>query len=284
MANKKNKNKNKNRKLKQKAAKVSDTTTHGDDSRVTNPGDSIVAPGGTPTTINQQTRSLLLQKLPQELRDQIYGYVFSSTRFCWGERAVSYHGRRRVVSANRGKSLALLRTCRRIHEEIGSTWLKQVLFHFESPEALLDTLTPLKQSVLGNIRHLRISGDPLILPLPDERDDFYYRPSQALKFVPGLNLDRLTVLGTRGERARYYALDMLIRASDGWKELHYLSHNSLMLGFSTRSALGDDYLNKYSRKPQPAKWQAIMNKRDGKYTNPSVTVYHATRAIPGSIW
>jgi hypothetical protein len=131
----------------------------------------------SPSTLpNQQTQSKIMQ-LPQEIRDEIYAHLFGSIR------GIRSH---RVGSAGSGTALAVLRTCRRMRDEIGASWLSQVVFHFEGLDAMLDKLAR--------------------LPI-----------AQILKLLPGLKLDRLTVLGAKEPEICYETLNMLVRHSDGWK-------------------------------------------------------------------
>lgn len=120
-----------------------------------------------PPATHQQEGSRLMH-LPQEMRDLIYAFVFCSTRFSYGKRAVGRNKLRRVLPANPGKALSLLRTCRRVQTETSKQALSQVLFHFEDPEALLDKLSSVNDTVRGGIRNLRISGLSLLVSHDDE--------------------------------------------------------------------------------------------------------------------
>jgi hypothetical protein len=237
------------------------------------------------SSANQQVQSMFMHKLPQEIRDEIYANVFCSTRLAFGERSIGRIDRRHVVSSARGTALALLRTCRRMQDEIGVSWLPKVLFHFEDPESLLNKLAIIPITTRKQIRHVRVSGDPLMISWED--DDVYYRTAQALKLLPGLQLDTLTILGNRGAAVGYHTLNMLVRCSDGWKELHYLSHTSELLGYKEdMSILGvpDPLVDQYLRRPQPTEWQRALEQRDGQASNPSVVIYRATiSATPGAV-
>jgi hypothetical protein len=222
-----------------------------------------------------QERSLLFQ-LPRELRDEIYSLLFYSTRFAYGERATTRISHVRIKSIP--NALALLRTCRRAKEEIGDTWLGQALFSFEDPETMLDKLTAIPTSTLSKIRHLRVRGDPLMLSYPGDEHDVYYRLASTLKLLPCLRLDRLTVLGCTSKEVRYDTLNRLIMEGEGWKELHYISHDSAMLGYAEAlDAIGQR--DRYVRKPQPAHWQSLLVGRDGASSTPSVTIYRSI--LPG---
>ncbi|KAK4099649.1 hypothetical protein N658DRAFT_429511 [Parathielavia hyrcaniae] len=118
---------------------------------------------------------------------------------------------------------------------------------------------------------MRVRGDTLMLSYDD--DDVYYRLVSAIKLLPGLQLDQLTVLGGHGSHVNYDTLDGLIKESNGWKTLRYIGYSSAMLRFP-----GDPlttYSPNYWRTPQPRHWQMVMEGRDGAASNPSVTIYLA---------
>ncbi|KAK4130481.1 hypothetical protein BT67DRAFT_445719 [Trichocladium antarcticum] len=165
--------------------------------------------------VNPQTGSLLFQKLPQEIRDHIWAQLFYSTRFTCGERPTGRISTVPIKPAPNG--LALLRTCRRAQLEIGDSWLRHVLFCFEDIEAMLDKLSALSVDVLSKLRYMRVRGDTLMLSYPD--DDVFYRLVSALKLLPGLQLDQLTVLGGHGIQVCYDSLGSLIKDGNGWKTL-----------------------------------------------------------------
>ncbi|KAK5724123.1 hypothetical protein LTR17_013598 [Elasticomyces elasticus] len=63
-------------------------------------------------------------------------------------------------------------------------------------------------------------------------DDYIYLVHHALKLLPCLQLDRLTVIDWNNcDETVYKALDMLVRYSDGWKELHFIVRHSEFLGY-----------------------------------------------------
>jgi hypothetical protein len=159
----------------------------------------------SPSTLpNQQTQSKIMQ-LHQEIRDEIYAHLFGSIR------GIRSH---RVGSAGSGTTLAVLRTCRRMRDEIGASWLSQVVFHFEGLDAMLDKLARLPIALREKIRHLCVPGETVAIT---DDYDVHYRTAQILKLLPGLKLDRLTVLGAKEPEIRYETLNMLVRHSDGWK-------------------------------------------------------------------
>ncbi|KAK4041665.1 hypothetical protein C8A01DRAFT_45205 [Parachaetomium inaequale] len=233
---------------------------------------------------NLQSQSLLFQ-LPQEIRDHIYHQLFASTRFSFGRCVTGGIADFTVKPAPNG--LALLRACRRAQLEIGNSWLRHVLFCFEDAKSMLDKLSALPTRTLSMMRRMRISGDTLMLTLPDDPDDtkVFYRLVAVLKLLPGLRLDQLTVLGTIWHQVNYDTLDGLITDGNGWKTLRYISCSSVMLGYPSRHQLPfmrPSWTEKPQswRQPQPKHWQTVLEGRDGAASGPSVTIYRAKE--PGS--
>ncbi|KAM6478330.1 hypothetical protein HDV62DRAFT_371405 [Trichoderma sp. SZMC 28011] len=221
----------------------------------------------------QQPKSLLMQ-LPQELRLMIYAFLFSSTRFTSGPRCgwdmVTHH----LIPAPHG--LAILISCRQAYVEIGRSWIGQVLFCFETVKAMVDKLADIPLETLSMIRHIRVSGHAMRMEIGDElaQWDTY----QVLKLLPGLKLDRLTVCGDAEVQCSYDALNRLVKYSDGWKELHYISHSSGFLGYKVAWLDENDELtgeNRFLREPQPGGWQRTLDGRDGSKSGASVTIYRS---------
>ena len=209
-------------------------------------------------------------KLPGELRDQIYKYLFSSTRLAFGE---CHTETMEMKSAH--YSLAILQTCRQIYNETRSMWLREVLFSFEGPEDLLDKLSTQPSTVVSQIRHIRVRGGTLQLRLTDDGVSFWFGLSESLKLLPQLRLDTLTVLATAYEEYACDTLNHLIQQGHGWKELHYIASDSKMLAFSK--------LNSNRRKPQSSNWQQILVDRDGPQSGAQVKMYRAKSNSPGSL-
>jgi len=84
--------------------------------------------------MDDQSASLFFQRLPQELRNNIYQDVFS-LRLAFGKRLGPY----RYNLKPPPNGLSLLKTCRRARAEIGSAWMGLVRFHFETYEAMART-------------------------------------------------------------------------------------------------------------------------------------------------
>ncbi|WYZ44853.1 hypothetical protein EsH8_VIII_000169 [Colletotrichum jinshuiense] len=228
-----------------------------------------------------QEDSILFRRVPQEVRNYIFSHLFSSTRLAWGERIVEIFWHARVKPAP--NALAILRSCRRAKTEIGDTWIGKVLFSFENCKSMLDKLTTLAPGTISKLRHMRVLGNNLALVSEEAKGFVYYELHSALKLLPGLRLDTLTVLGTSIPKTSYVVLDGLIRDSYGWRELRYISHTSRMLGYAMPFDFTSDD-NKYWREPQPTYWQHVMEDRDGSLSGPSVVIYRSTVPdSPGSV-
>lgn len=193
-----------------------------------------------------------LLKLPRELRDLIWIELLSSTRLTFGAPAKKKKAETQLVP----NSLAFLRISKQINQETKDLWLKLVLFNFLEGEILLDKLAPLPLSILSQIRHVRLSNWLMRLPVPGMVFDVVYRPVALFMLLPGLQLDRFTVLADRCSGGIYYdALQSLIEKGNGWRELHFITQDSNMLGFGKyRVPHGSCGYNEYRRQPQPSVW------------------------------
>ena len=175
----------------------------------------VKSPFKPPPQCLQHSRCRLLE-LPRELRNEIYSWVLASTRVTFGEMPGVDCGITPTINKSRLYSLALLYTCHQVKVEIGTNWIGWVLFNFQSPESLLDTLTGPPTAQVTAVRHIRVNGLPVMLSLP--HDDIYYRLAWTLKLVPHLQLDPLTVLGGGAHdislcpaQVDYHTLDELIK-------------------------------------------------------------------------
>ncbi|KAF2243384.1 hypothetical protein BU26DRAFT_523708 [Trematosphaeria pertusa] len=235
-----------------------------------------------PAVWARQPNSQLLQ-LPGELRDTIYKWVLGSTRLTFGERSTSRICRKRMRSAP--TALALLRICRQVYRETRPLWIGLVLFNFETPKALLDTLSPLPTADLSKVRHVRMSGMSLMIQPIDHDDVVFYRTASVLQLLPHLRLDTLTVLACPYGEVAYDTLNGLVDRSNGWRELRYICPNSSMLGFKAAPQYDSDpFSEKYRRKPQPSAWNAQIGERDGGDSGASVMIDRSILInTPGSI-
>lgn len=172
--------------------------------------------------------------------------------------------------------------------EIGDSWIGHVLFNFRDTEYMMVRLTALPMATISKIRHLRVLGTILPQnerPVPDNQsesdyDYTYYTLVHALKLLPGLQLDTLTVLTPIDKYCDYEVLDTLIKYGEGWKELRFICQHSAQLGYKFPDSIRIwNNTVGYSREPQPAHWVNVMNTRDGIQNQPSVTMYRST--LPG---
>jgi hypothetical protein len=220
--------------------------------------------------------SCMLLQLPGETRNLIYSHLFTSTRLTFGERNISRSIAKLMKPAP--NSLAILRTCHLIKQEAGDLWLGQVLFNFEHAEDMLDKLSALPLTTLSQIRHIRVGGHTMMLPSLGN-DNVFQSFVWAPKLLPGLCLDTLSVLGpSTGSRA-YETLDELVKYGNGWKELHYITRDSAMLGLK----MLNKRLNK-TVEPQPSTWHDVLIQRDGLDSGASVTIHQSTKSdVPGTV-
>lgn len=197
---------------------------------------------------DSQDSSLFFRKLPPEIRLEIYSQVFYSTRLSFDgglTTPVAFSDTSmpwRVTYAYfdlrpAPNSLALLRVCRKVNGEIGDSWIDQVLFSFGDTKMMLEKLGALQPSTLAKLRHMRITGgrEPKLEIKQNHQVSKHHAWAEMFKLLPGLCLDRLTVLGHHapGAIVNLASLDQLIKHSDGWKELYFVSHCSAILELHT---------------------------------------------------
>lgn len=219
-----------------------------------------------------QDTSPLLQ-LPRELRDEIFDILFKSTRVSFGIRYTSGHGERLVTPTPH--SLAILRTCRQIHAETRDIWMKLILFNYEDPQTMLNKLSELPDSTIAKIRHMRLTGFPMMRYLKGF-DDLMYRHDSIFQLLPALHLDCLTIVAVQPAAPEYDAITNLINRGNGWKELRYITRSSRMLGFSPSRSHGSRETGDICRQPQPRFWRKRALGRDGEGSGASVHVFRAT--------
>ncbi|KAG8157989.1 hypothetical protein KVR01_012261 [Diaporthe batatas] len=226
---------------------------------------------------NLQESSPFFSKLPAELRLEIYEFIFCSTclSFVKQTRDKAKDGSARLLPDPNG--LSALRVCRRFNEEIGDRWLGQVLLSFHDPLTVLKKLSALDQQTLGKLRNLRFwCSTPMVEKKPGA--GMRFRLSNFLGMLSGLNLDRLIISGPHRREYQYLELDALIRGSNGWKELYYVSASSEMLGFEKTAVVSLLYSRRtVQRAPQPSTWTEAIAARDGPTA--SVTIYRCTDEV-----
>ncbi|CAK7266547.1 hypothetical protein SEPCBS119000_002086 [Sporothrix epigloea] len=271
-------------------------------------------PVSTPRRPTQQASPFLA--LPQEIRDEIYAYVFHSTRLTMGRRVNcaaadlpasthSQNGREKQVNGTKAAcyndtsthtithirparhTMALFLVCRQVTRELvrDNAWISQVLFNFEDVATMLDVLggvfsSPEQRSLIREVRvregglfvhqQLPVVPSASLTPLTGLSLPSPWPPGQSLhqrflllgglmRLLPGLSLDRLTILPALPCRvhkstrchdlpgvdmyhtslsrslppmrlaASHEILAELLYAGSGWKELCYVHHDTAML-------------------------------------------------------
>jgi hypothetical protein len=114
---------------------------------------------------------------------------------------------------------------------------------------------------------------------PNDFDDFDvfdldYHLEWALKLLPGLHLETLTVFGCTHPHSNYETVGGLIQHGNGWKELHYITEDSDMLAWKGVD-LPKEYGGAIRRQPQPGTWQKTLLSRDGADFEATVEIYQA---------
>ncbi|KAK7980359.1 1-phosphatidylinositol 4-5-bisphosphate phosphodiesterase 1 [Apiospora arundinis] len=227
----------------------------------------------------------ILYRLPQEMRDEVYAYVFGSTRLWFGAPCRGLPARR-----SERHSLALLRVCRRIRAEIGNSWVKYILLHFDAPEIMLQKLLTIPAPI-DLVRYIRVAG--LLGTLPNSRSPLAmsHQPHlfihEFMRVLEGLQLAELTVIANTGHLTHeYQAVEFLLRTSNGWKRLvvwfwasHLLDTNPVAspdwYWFAYRYGLEDHY-----RGELPRAFRSVLRHRDGAHTRPMV---HMIQGDPGDV-
>jgi hypothetical protein len=131
-----------------------------------------------------------LLSLPVELRELIYGFLFSSFTVKHGFK----HATTPSSTDEASNRIALLLTCRQICAEAWRHLPLNCTLHFRGTENLLETLLSVDQGVITRIRHVRVRAFPFPL-YPSGRAEYYptYYAANALTLLPGLCLDTLVV-------------------------------------------------------------------------------------------
>ncbi|KAI1267704.1 hypothetical protein F5Y18DRAFT_378600 [Xylariaceae sp. FL1019] len=179
--------------------------------------------------LNVQRHSAFFGRLPQELRDLIYEMVFSSTRLSFGtSRFFCCHHQQyeTVCIKQRPDLLGLLRVCKRTRIEIGHTWMRHVLFSFETPRTMLVKLMNLPLELREMIRFVRVRETPGVPFLSK------FCLWGIFHLIHGLRLERLTVIGSDFDPSTAL-LDRFLSFGGGWKELHYICRDAYFL-FTTQ--------------------------------------------------
>lgn len=218
-------------------------------------------------------------RLPQELRDMVYYHVFSTTELAFDEQDSRYKKKqaKKRENARNSRQLGLLRTCRRTRDDIADTWIGLVWFSFCKLWDLLRIMTAVPPDKLSKIRHLRILCPRLTYCEGDDNPrDFDCALDAVFGILPGLRLDKLVVHSlTYHKHADAYIdchiLHEMITNPHGWKELHYICSNSLVLADS------GIWLAPGWPGTAPEYWETLLRLRDAPDSNASVTVFRPAR-------
>lgn len=226
---------------------------------------------------NPQDSSLFFQKLPLEIRLEIYSHVFYSTRLSFGKRFGASDIGTYITLRPAPNSLSLLRVYRKINSEIGHSWIGQVLLSFEDAETMFGKLSALQPSVLTKLRYMRICGSSPSLGLESDTGTIRHGWAHMLKVCPGLCMHRLTIVGDVSYLSDLSSLSELIAHSEGWKELYYLTHNSAILEYTNQMRYPLKRAAERHRTPTVLTFNSKLVSRDGPTA--SVSIYRSTHAV-----
>lgn len=91
-------------------------------------------------------------------------------------------------------------------------------------------------------------------------DELYHELVWALKLLPDLRLDTLTIDASYNGSRAYNTVDNFVRYGSGSKKLCYISRDSIMLSFSKATTYQDGTI---CLQPQPGSWKGILLSLDG---------------------
>ncbi|KAL4810649.1 hypothetical protein BDV18DRAFT_155261 [Aspergillus unguis] len=220
--------------------------------------------------------------LPPEVRLQIYDHLFSTTRISAGTIITAQSSRKIKPRPN---CLAILRTCRIIHHEARDLWIGKVTFAFGTIMDMLDTLTPLPDALVSQIRHVRVASTPLWTE--------WYAPADAsdnsiplgskhfvwtLGLLPALRLDTLTVIDAEAPTSTGVGLRELLQFGTGWDELRFISRDTQLLAYARVVLMmsGAGLLDS-----SPTVWHWDLTSRD---SGADLQIYLSTlRGTPGTV-
>lgn len=156
--------------------------------------------------IQAQLTSRLL-RLPGELRNLIYTFVFSSTCI--------HHGPKRAKQIPRitKNPLSLLLTCRQIYHETKDIWLPRIEFSFFYPIPMVTRLRAFPAEARTQIRHIRMCSSRR------SYSDWITAFEDMLEAnLSDVRPKTLTVVGMSSWRAFNLTLGQLIRDGTVWGE------------------------------------------------------------------
>jgi hypothetical protein len=162
-------------------------------------------------------------------------------------------------------NLALLRTCRRVNEEIGDWWITQVCFIFHRLDLMLDLLDALPIAKWSLMRHVVLRNPGAIISLRGT-----YSLPTLFKLFPGLRLDVLELWSDGDTFGTVNSFRDLIAEGDGWRELRFVDHSpaSIFLPFFSLTSTVP-----WSNQPL---WKETLIRRDGEASDPSIFPFRTT--------
>ena len=211
-----------------------------------------------------------LDLLPIELRYMIYKFLFNSTELHFG--ATTSRTRSDTIKEPL-RALAILQVCRLIYFEAREEWLGSILFDFEDVSTMIERLTTIPPSILEQVRYVQTRGDSPMIWSERVNQETFCPFAYILKLIPKLRLERLTVHGCNHAEIMYEAIDSLVKHGNGWRELHFITPDSLALAFPSHERSKEV---PFWRKPQPGFWNEELLRRDGPDSGASVKIYRST--------
>ncbi|KAI0189740.1 hypothetical protein EV127DRAFT_101825 [Xylaria flabelliformis] len=212
---------------------------------------------------NNRANGNFFRFFPPEIRNMVYRYVFSGVSIYFITERKCFYCRPNVISSP-PNALALIRACRQTRWEIGNMWLRSVLFNFQSSALMFKTLRHLPNHIISEIRHICVDDYRI-----DRNPPVYQFLESALSLLQGLQLDRLTVLGTRCPYHSYNWLKDLLKNTSGWKELNFATRIADLSAWIHDLGIEGD-IGSY--------WQRELDDRDGETTTPLVKAYQLVNA------
>lgn len=139
---------------------------------------------------------------------------------------------------------------------------------------MLKKLAAVEPSILSKLRYMRISGPSPMLSIQRDPPRMKCGWAHVFKALPGLCLDRLTVIGYYSPTATadLFTLEQLIKQGDGWQELCFISDNSAIL-VPTKEVRHHGHWHNALRLPR---LDGALAKRDGRTA--SVRFYRSKHA------
>jgi hypothetical protein len=209
-----------------------------------------------------------LLQLPRELRNQIFEMVFADTRLTFGEKGIlgaRIRGQTFIIPAKH--SLALLSVCQQINAETRQLWIRHVLFNFYGVTHMINKLLPLPDTLISQIRYLRLFGHPRLRSLAGFHHESYMGDS-VFSTLPALHLNCLTVVDSDHFHSTYDSINDSLNHGNGWKRLQYITPTTKMLGRRP---------DQESQKQRSMTACEMISLRDGEHSGAFAHIYMAKK-------